>query len=72
VPLRAEWELYYVPFAAAITAGVGTLMPSYNRINGTWSSENAVTLGDLYDPNGMGFLGCGERGVGVLGLAVRQ
>jgi beta-glucosidase len=33
VPQRAEWELYYQPFMAAVDAGVGSAMCSYNRIN---------------------------------------
>jgi beta-glucosidase len=52
---RAQWELYYQPFQAAVDAGVGSAMCSYNRVNNTWACENAQTLGDLKGP--MGFRG---------------
>lgn len=35
VPDRAMRELYLRPFVAAVDAGVGAAMCSYNRINGT-------------------------------------
>eukprot|EP01012_Entosiphon_sulcatum_P010728 TRINITY_DN1634_c0_g1_i1.p1 TRINITY_DN1634_c0_g1~~TRINITY_DN1634_c0_g1_i1.p1 ORF type:complete len:686 (-),score=117.05 TRINITY_DN1634_c0_g1_i1:102-2159(-) len=41
---RAAYELYYPPFEGAIRAGVGSLMCSYNRINGTYACENRETL----------------------------
>ena len=41
---RTEWELYLHPFAAAVEAGAMSIMCSYNKINGTYSCENAVTL----------------------------
>lgn len=41
---RPQFELYYPPFEAAIEAGVGSLMCSYNKINGTYSCENPNTL----------------------------
>ena len=41
---RTNFELYYAPFEAAIAAGVGSVMCSYNLINGTFSCENAHTL----------------------------
>eukprot|EP00322_Chrysochromulina_rotalis_P022865 CAMPEP_0115860822 /NCGR_PEP_ID=MMETSP0287-20121206/17328_1 /TAXON_ID=412157 /ORGANISM="Chrysochromulina rotalis, Strain UIO044" /LENGTH=630 /DNA_ID=CAMNT_0003315163 /DNA_START=69 /DNA_END=1961 /DNA_ORIENTATION=+ len=45
---RTRFELYYPPFKGAIDAGVGSVMCSYNKINGTWSCENPATLqGDL-------------------------
>jgi beta-glucosidase len=52
---RTQHELYYPQFQAAVTAGVGAIMCSYNRINGTYACENPRTLGDL--KNGMGFEG---------------
>lgn len=41
---RTRFEMYYPPFAGAINAGVGSIMCSYNKINGIWSCENPVTL----------------------------
>ena len=41
---RTNFELYYAPFEAAIAAGAGSVMCSYNLINGTYSCENAHTL----------------------------
>eukprot|EP00933_Yihiella_yeosuensis_P032336 TRINITY_DN25930_c0_g1_i1.p1 TRINITY_DN25930_c0_g1~~TRINITY_DN25930_c0_g1_i1.p1 ORF type:complete len:733 (+),score=141.33 TRINITY_DN25930_c0_g1_i1:163-2199(+) len=42
---RTRFEMYYPPFEAAIQAGVGSFMCSYNKINGAWSCENPTTLG---------------------------
>jgi beta-glucosidase len=33
-------EMYYPPFESVIQAGVGAMMCSYNKINGTYSCEN--------------------------------
>lgn len=55
VDLRTNWEIYYQPFAAASEAGVGAVMCSYNKINGTWACENEQTLSDL--KNVIGFEG---------------
>ena len=50
---RVLRELYYVPFEMAIRdAGLLAVMTSYNRVNGTWCSENrelleGVLRGDL-------------------------
>jgi beta-glucosidase len=55
VPDRAQWELYYQAFGAAVEAGVGSAMCSYNRVNGTWACENANALGALKGK--MGFRG---------------
>ncbi|KAL0478030.1 beta-glucosidase [Acrasis kona] len=44
---RTQWEVYYPAFQAAIDAGVGSVMCSYNKINTTWACENEKTLGDL-------------------------
>eukprot|EP00026_Physarum_polycephalum_P004175 Phypoly_transcript_04192.p1 GENE.Phypoly_transcript_04192~~Phypoly_transcript_04192.p1 ORF type:complete len:642 (+),score=81.05 Phypoly_transcript_04192:243-1928(+) len=52
---RTQHELYYPQFQAAVNAGVGAVMCSYNRINGTWACEQPQTLSDL--KNGMGFEG---------------
>ncbi len=41
---RALRELYLVPFKMAVDAGVGTVMTSYNFLNGTETSENAELL----------------------------
>ena len=37
VDQRPAKELYFKPFAAAVDAGVGSAMCSYNRVNGTWA-----------------------------------
>ena len=37
-------EIYFPPFKAAIDAGVGTLMSSFNAINGVPATANAFTL----------------------------
>lgn len=47
VPQRAQWEIYYPAFAAAVDAGVAAVMCSYNRINSTYACQNAQTLSDL-------------------------
>jgi beta-glucosidase len=44
IPRRAEAEIYEPPFKAAVDAGVGAVMCSYNRINGRYSCENAASL----------------------------
>ena len=44
VGARAQWELYYPAFEAAVAAGVGSVMCSYNLINGTYACENKRTL----------------------------
>lgn len=41
---RTQFEMYYPPFQAAIDAGVGSVMCSYNKINHFWSCENPETL----------------------------
>jgi len=61
---RARWEIYYPPFAAAVEAGVGSVMCSYNRVDTgggegaqpSYACENDQTL--LLDlKQGMGFKG---------------
>jgi beta-glucosidase len=47
VPDRPAKELYYKPFAAAVDAGVGSAMCSYNRVNGTWACEDANSLHEI-------------------------
>jgi len=44
---RTLFEMYYPPFEAAVEAGIGSMMCSYNRLNGTFSCENPLTLGHL-------------------------
>jgi beta-glucosidase len=45
---RALRELYLPPFEAAVKgAGVMAVMSSYNRLNGTFTSEHKTLLGDL-------------------------
>jgi beta-glucosidase len=45
---RALREIYLPPFKAAVQeAGVWALMSSYNRVNGTYASENADLLKDI-------------------------
>ncbi len=51
---RTLHELYYAPFEAAVGAGTGAVMCSYNRLNGSYACENAA-LADLKE--GMGFTG---------------
>lgn len=52
---RTLFEMYYPPFAGAVEAGIGSMMCSYNRLNGTYSCENPTTLGHL--KNDLGFKG---------------
>src|SRR5438094_9261765 len=37
---RDLWNVYLPPFQAAVRAGVGSVMPSFNEINGTPSPAN--------------------------------
>ena len=39
---RTRQEIYYQPFRACVQAGVGSIMASYNRINGRHSCESAA------------------------------
>jgi beta-glucosidase len=41
---RLQMEMYYPPFEASVKAGVGSLMCSYNQINGVDGCGNNVTL----------------------------
>lgn len=40
VPLRALFEIHLPAFEAAVNAGSWTVMSAYNRINGSYASEN--------------------------------
>jgi beta-glucosidase len=40
-------ELYLWPFQDAVHAGVGSVMCSYNRINGTYGCENSKAINGL-------------------------
>ena len=44
---RTLREIYLPPFEGAVEAGVGSVMCSYNKINGVYSCENNETLGML-------------------------
>ncbi|KAK4143043.1 beta-glucosidase [Dichotomopilus funicola] len=44
---RTMHELYLWPFADAVRAGVGSVMCSYNKINGTYACENEWTTNYL-------------------------
>jgi len=41
---RTLFEVYYPPFEGAVEAGVGSVMCSYQKINGIYSCENNETL----------------------------
>ena len=41
---RTAWELYYPPFEAGVAAGAGSVMCSYNRVNGTYACANEELL----------------------------
>jgi len=41
---RVGRELYEAPYKAAVDAGVGSVMCSFNRINTTWSCANSASL----------------------------
>jgi len=40
---RTQHEIYLPPFKAAVQAGVGAVMCSYNVVNGTYACENPTT-----------------------------
>ena len=44
---RDLWNIYLPPFRAAVDAGVGSLMPSFNEVNGTPSHANDWLLTDV-------------------------
>ncbi|CAJ1375363.1 unnamed protein product [Effrenium voratum] len=41
---RTAWELYYPPFEAGVAAGAGSVMCSYNKVNGTYACANEELL----------------------------
>ena len=47
ISLQTLHELYLPPFAAAVTAGVATLMSAFNDLNGVPTSANRYTLTDV-------------------------
>merc|ERR550534_3110263 len=49
VDWQSEHELYFPPFLAAMEAGAGSLMCSYNRINGTFACANEALLKIAHD-----------------------
>jgi len=53
---QALHEIYAAPFAAAVRAGVSSIMCSYNRVNGPYACGNADTLGTMLRQQ-MGFQG---------------
>ena len=44
---RAEREIYFPAFEAAVHAGAWTVMAAYNKVNGRRASENEVLLNDV-------------------------
>ncbi|CAK0800520.1 unnamed protein product, partial [Prorocentrum cordatum] len=44
VDSKTAWELYYPPFEAAVEAGAGGFMCSYNKVNDTYACENPELL----------------------------
>jgi beta-glucosidase len=44
---RTLREVFLPPFAAAVEAGVGSIMSAYNSVDGHFCSENAHLLGDI-------------------------
>lgn len=44
---RTLHEIYLWPFARSVEAGVGTIMCSYNKINGTYACEDDHTLNQI-------------------------
>ena len=41
---RTLFEVYYPPFAAAVSAGVASVMCGYNRVNGVHACGNSHVL----------------------------
>ncbi|KAL1884173.1 hypothetical protein VTK73DRAFT_6842 [Phialemonium thermophilum] len=56
---RTMHEVYLWPFADAVRAGLGAVMCSYNKINGSWSCENEWTTNYLLK-NELSFQGFGK------------
>jgi beta-glucosidase len=53
---RTARELYVPPYAAAVDAGVGTVMCAFVRVNNTYACENSVILNELLFSD-LGFAG---------------
>ncbi len=49
VSQRALAEIYDPAFQASVNAGVGAVMCSYNRVNGSYACQNSQTLSDTLD-----------------------
>ena len=47
ISTRSLWETYFPPFKAAVDAGVGTFMTSFNEINGIPSTANKWLVDDV-------------------------
>lgn len=47
---KTAHELYFPPFVAAIEAGVGGAMCSYNKVDGQYSCSNSYILNDVLKP----------------------
>jgi beta-glucosidase len=47
IPDRAMHELYLWPFADAVKANVGSVMCSYNQVNGSFACENSQIINNL-------------------------
>jgi len=56
-PRKALREVYLVPFEAAVQAGCMAVMTGYNRVNGTFCSENRFLLQEILRKE-WGFRGC--------------
>jgi len=56
VGTRAQHEIYMPPFKAAIDAGAGAVMCSYNKVNGDYACENNELLNKLLRED-LGFKG---------------
>ena len=56
-PRKALREVYLVPFEAAVEAGCMAVMTGYNRVNGTFCSENRFLLQEILREE-WGFRGC--------------
>lgn len=68
---RTLHELYLWPFADAVRAGVGSVMCSYNKINGTHACENSWTSNYLLK-NELAFQGFRKFIIRVSHSAVRE
>ena len=53
---RTQHEIYLPPFKACVRAGVGSVMGSYNKVNGVYACENPQTLTDILKVE-LGFTG---------------